>query len=224
MAKKKIILELKNISKKYNDDIVFEKVNLKIKEGDIISIVGKSGCGKSTLLKCIDGLEVINSGEILVDNQSIGNISRSELSKKIGFVFQDYNLFEHLNVLDNLIIGLNKIKKEPFEKCKERAFKILQRIDLAEKWDKYPEELSGGQKQRIAIARTILMNPKVILLDEPTSALDKEMKQEVFNLINEMVKENMTIIIVSHEEEFVKKISTKIYELKKNKLVEYKNL
>lgn len=214
--KKEFILELENVAKYYGDDLIFSNVNLKIKKGDVIALTGKSGCGKSTLLKCINRLENINDGKIKFKGIDISEISMIELRQKIGMVFQDYNLFEHLTVLDNLIIGLIKIKKYSREESIHKALKMLKKLDLIDKKDNYPNELSGGQKQRVAIARTLLMKPDIILLDEPTSALDKEMKDSVLNLIKKIVEEDMTLIIVSHEEEFIKNVSDQIYVLKNN--------
>ena len=216
--KKEFILELENVTKYYEDDLVFSNVNLKLKKGDVIALTGKSGCGKSTLLKCINRLENINDGKIKFNGIDISEISIVELRQKIGMVFQDYNLFEHLTVLDNLIIGLIKIKKYSRDESIREALKMLKKLDLIDKKDNYPNELSGGQKQRVAIARTLLMKPDIILLDEPTSALDKEMKDSVLNLIKKIVEEDMTLIIVSHEEEFIKKVSDTIYNLNNNKL------
>lgn len=216
--KKEFILELENVTKYYGDDLVFSNVNLKIKKGDVIALTGKSGCGKSTLLKCINRLENINDGKIKFKGIDISEISMVELRQKIGMVFQDYNLFEHLTVLDNLIIGLIKIKKYSRDESIHKALNMLKNVDLIDKKDKYPNELSGGQKQRVAIARTLLMKPDIILLDEPTSALDKEMKDSVLNLIKKIVEKDMTLIIVSHEEEFVRKVSDTIYNLNNNKL------
>lgn len=215
--KKEFILEFENVTKYYGDDLVFSNVNLKIKKGDVIALTGKSGCGKSTLLKCINRLENINDGKIKFKGIDISEISMVELRQKIGMVFQDYNLFEHLTVLDNLIIGLIKIKKHSRDESIHEALNMLKNVDLIDKKDKYPNELSGGQKQRVAIARTLLMKPDIILLDEPTSALDKEMKDSVLNLIKKIVEEDMTLIIVSHEEEFIKKVSNYIYQLKNGK-------
>ena len=215
--KKEFILEFENVTKYYGDDLVFSNVNLKIKKGDVIALTGKSGCGKSTLLKCINRLENINDGKIKFKGIDIYEISMVELRQKIGMVFQDYNLFEHLTVLDNLIIGLIKIKKYSRDESIHKALNILKKLDLIDKKDNYPNELSGGQKQRVAIARTLLMKPDIILLDEPTSALDKEMKDSVLNLIKKIVEEDMTLIIVSHEEEFIKKVSNYIYQLKNGK-------
>ena len=216
--KNEFILEFENVTKYYGDDLVFSNVNLKIKKGDVIALTGKSGCGKSTLLKCINRLENINDGKIKFKGIDISEISMVELRQKIGMVFQDYNLFEHLTVLDNLIIGLIKIKKYSRDESIREALNMLKKLDLIDKKDNYPNELSGGQKQRVAIARTLLMKPDIILLDEPTSALDKEMKDSVLNLIKKIVEEDMTLIIVSHEEEFIKKVSNYMYQLKNGKL------
>lgn len=214
--KKEFILEFENVTKYYGNDLVFSNVNLKIKKGDVIALTGKSGCGKSTLLKCINRLEHINDGKIKFKGIDISEISMVQLRQKIGMVFQDYNLFEHLTVLDNLIIGLIKIKKISRDESIHKALNMLKKLDLIDKKDNYSNELSGGQKQRVAIARTLLMKPDIILLDEPTSALDKEMKDSVLNLIKKIVEENMTLIIVSHEEEFIKNVSDQIYVLKNN--------
>lgn len=216
--KKEFILEFENVTKYYGNDLVFSSVNLKIKKGDVIALTGKSGCGKSTLLKCINRLENINDGKIKFKGIDISEISMVELRQKIGMVFQDYNLFEHLTVLDNLIIGLIKIKKYSRGESIRKALNMLKNVNLIDRKDKYPNELSGGQKQRVAIARTLLMKPDIILLDEPTSALDKEMKDSVLNLIKKIVEEDITLIIVSHEEEFIKKVSDTIYNLSNNKL------
>lgn len=215
--KNEFILEFENVTKYYGDDLVFSNVNLKIKKGDVIALTGKSGCGKSTLLKCINRLENISDGKIKFKGIDISEISMVELRQKIGMVFQDYNLFEHLTVLDNLIIGLIKIKKYSRDESIREALNMLKKLDLIDKKDNYPNELSGGQKQRVAIARTLLMKPDIILLDEPTSALDKEMKDSVLNLIKKIVEDDMTLIIVSHEEEFIKKVSNYIYQLKNGK-------
>ena len=183
-----------------------------------MAIIGKSGCGKSTLLKCINRLEELDEGKIYLEGINIKNIDLVELRQNVGIVFQDYNLFEHLNVLENLTIGLIKVKNESKKKAETEARKILKKIGLEEKIYHYPDELSGGQKQRIAIARTLLMKPKILLLDEPTSALDKEMKLEVLKLISDLAKEDMTLIIVSHEEEFIKKIADKVIQLSSHRI------
>lgn len=212
------MLKFKNVSKKYKNTKILENINFEINKGEVVSIIGKSGCGKSTLLKCINRLESIDDGVIYFENKDISSLDLLKLRQKIGIVFQEYNLFEHLTVLQNLTIGLIKIKNISEEVAKKQAMVMLKKIKLTDKSDNYPDELSGGQKQRVAIARTLLMKPKLILLDEPTSALDKEMKQEVINLIIKMAKDDMTLLIVSHEEELVKEISDKIIYIKNGRL------
>lgn len=213
------MLKIENVSKKYKNVEVLKNINFEVSRGEVVSIVGKSGCGKSTLLKCINRLENIDDGIIYFDNIDISTMDLIELRQKIGIVFQEYNLFEHLTVLQNLTIGLIKIKKYSEALAQKEAIKILKTIGLEDKIDNYPDELSGGQKQRVAIARTLVMKPQLILLDESTSALDKEMKQEVINLITKMVKDDMTLLIVSHEEDFVNKVSDKIIHIQNGKAV-----
>ena len=218
------MLKIVNVSKKYKNNNVLKNINLEINKGEVVSIIGKSGCGKSTLLKCINRLETTDGGNIYFDNIDITEMNISDLRQKVGIVFQEYNLFEHLTVLQNLTIGLTKIKKYSDIYAKKEAMKLLKKIGLEDKINSYPDELSGGQKQRVAIARTLVMKPKLILLDEPTSALDKEMKKEVIKLIIKMVKDDMTLLIVSHEEEFVNKISDKIIHIQRSKVVIQDNI
>lgn len=211
------MLEVKHISKAYKDNVILEDINFNIKKGEVISIVGNSGCGKSTILKCLNRIENISSGEIILNGKDITEYKVEELRQKIGLVFQDYNLFEHLTIIDNLTIGLIKLKGYSKESATNEALKLLSKLKLLDKVNNYPDELSGGEKQRIAIARTLLMKPDIILLDEPTSALDKSMKKEVLKLIGNLVKEDLTLIIVSHEDDFVKKVSDKIITIKNKK-------
>lgn len=210
------MLKIENISKKYGKSLILNNISFQLKQGEILTILGKSGIGKSTLLKCICGLEKVDAGEILLNGQDINTINPKELHQKIGIVFQDFNLFEHLTVLENLTLGLVKIKKMNLMEAQEKAEKLLKKFDLIEKKYNYPDELSGGQKQRVAIIRTILMSPKVVLLDEPTSSLDKATKEEIISLIKEMSKDGLSIIIVTHEEELIKKLKTKVICLQTN--------
>ena len=214
------MLQVKNLSKYYGNNVIFKDVSFNIKKGEVVSIIGASGSGKSTLLKCLNRLESYDSGKILLNDKDIADIKVMELRQKIGLVFQEYNLFEHLNVLENLTIRLIKILHFSKEEADQKPITMLRKVGLEEKKYNYPDELSGGQQQRVAIIRTVLMKPQIILLDEPTSALDKEMKKEVLKLIDEMVKDDMTLIIVSHEEEFVKKISDRIFRMKNHTLEE----
>lgn len=218
------MLKIVNVSKKYKNNDVLKNINFEIKKGEVISIIGKSGCGKSTLLKCINRLEDIDTGNIYFNDIDITEMNILDLRQKVGIVFQEYNLFEHLTVLQNLTIGLTKIKKYSDAYAKKEGINILKKIGLSDKINNYPDELSGGQKQRVAIARTLVMNPQLILLDEPTSALDKDMKKEVINLILKMAKDNMTLLIVSHEEELVNRISDKIIHIKRGKVVIEENI
>lgn len=218
------MLKIVNVSKKYKNNDVLKNINFEIKKGEVISIIGKSGCGKSTLLKCINRLEDIDTGNIYFNDIDITEMNILDLRQKVGIVFQEYNLFEHLTVLQNLTIGLTKIKKYSDVYAKKEAINILKKIGLSDKINNYPDELSGGQKQRVAIARTLVMKPQLILLDEPTSALDKNMKKEVINLIMRMAKDNMTLLIVSHEEELVNRISDKIIHIKRGKAVIEENI
>ena len=214
------MLQVKNISKYYGNNVIFKDISFNVKKGEVVSIVGPSGSGKSTLIKCLNRLENYDCGKILLNNTDIKDLKITELRQKIGLVFQEYNLFEHLTVLENLTIGLIKILHFSKEEAERKAITMLRKVGLDEKIYNYPDELSGGQQQRVAIIRTVLMKPQIILLDEPTSALDKEMKKEVLKLIDEMVKDDMTLIIVSHEEEFVKKISDRIFQMKNHTLKE----
>ena len=211
------MLKINKLSKNYKDNIIFSDVSFEIKKGDVVSIVGKSGCGKSTLLRCLNRLEDVTSGTIYLNGKNINDFNKNELRQKIGLVFQNYNLFEHLTIIENLTIGLKKIKKIPNTQAEKLAISMLKRFGVEDKKNNYPDELSGGQQQRVAIIRTLLMKPQIILLDEPTSALDREMKHEVLKLINDLVKQNYTLIIVSHEEDFVNKISDKIIKLENGK-------
>lgn len=211
------VLEVKNISKTFNENKVLNKFSLSAEEGEIISIIGPSGVGKSTLLRCINGLEKIDSGEILINNKSLKR-KKDKISKQanleIGLVFQDYNLFPQYSVIKNITLPLTEVlkidKKEAIIKAKE----LLEKMDLLSKQNSYPFELSGGEKQRVAIARAIATNPKIICFDEPTSALDPKLVKQIFKIIKELAKTGKTIIIVTHDIPFAKQISDRIVEIK----------
>ncbi len=215
------MLEIKNLKKNYGNKKVLKGINLTVSKGEIVGIIGPSGCGKSTLLRCINFLETPTSGKIFFENELIDDDKEiTFLRRKVGMVFQQFNLFDNMNVLDNLILApikLNIMKKD--EAIKE-AKELLKKINLLDKANFYPSELSGGQKQRVAIIRTLLMKPELILFDEPTSALDPEMIGEVTNLMRNIAKEGMTMIIVSHEMNFVKNFSTRVIYMEDGKILE----
>ncbi|MDD2391657.1 MAG: amino acid ABC transporter ATP-binding protein [Bacilli bacterium] len=218
------MLEINNLIKNYGNEKVLKGIDLNIKNGEVISIIGKSGSGKSTLLKCINRLEHIDSGEIILNDKNINDYDLIDLRKQVGIVFQEFNLFEHLTVLENITIALEKVKQLSNKESRKIAKQLLSDMGLVEKESRYPNELSGGQKQRVAIIRTLAMQPSIILLDEPTSALDQEMKYEVLELIKRISKSKITLIIVTHEVEFARKISDRIITLEKGKIKRQENV
>ena len=215
------MLEIKNIHKSFNDREVLKGINLTVKKGDVIGIIGPSGCGKSTMLRCINQLETPENGEILFEGRNILHCKNLlNVRKKIGMVFQQFNLFNHLTVLENIILApvTNKLmtKKEAIDKARD----YLKNIDLLDIENSYPNQISGGQKQRVAIIRTLMMNPDIILFDEPTSALDPEMIGEVTNLMKKLAKDGMTMLIVSHELNFIKNFCTRVIFMDDGKIIE----
>ena len=215
------MLEIKNLKKKFGNKKVLNGVNLKVEKGDIIGIIGPSGCGKSTLLRCINLLERPDSGHVIFEGDDlVDNKSFVETRRKIGMVFQQFNLFDHMNVIDNIIFAPVKLKIMSREEAIKKAEGLLKDIDLQNLENNYPHELSGGQKQRVAIIRTLMMNPDMILFDEPTSALDPEMIGEVTELIEQLANKGMTMMIVSHELNFIKNFCTKIIFINDGKILE----
>lgn len=206
------ILELENINKSFGSVKIIDNISLKIKKGEVLVILGSSGCGKSTLLRCINGLENIQSGNIRLDGQSLVTNQPNQrfLRQKISMVFQNYELFPHLDVLQNLILGPTKVQKRNKEEVIYEAENLLQRVGLLDKKHSFPRQLSGGQKQRVAILRSLLMQPELLLFDEVTASLDPEMVREVLELISELAKEGRTMIIVTHELQFARAIADRI--------------
>ncbi|MGE9834538.1 amino acid ABC transporter ATP-binding protein [Streptococcus orisratti] len=206
------ILELENINKSFGSVKIIDNISLKIKKGEVLVILGSSGCGKSTLLRCINGLENIQSGNIRLDGQSLVTNQPKQrfLRQKISMVFQNYELFPHLDVLQNLILGPTKVQKRNKEEVISEAENLLQRVGLLDKKHSFPRQLSGGQKQRVAILRSLLMQPELLLFDEVTASLDPEMVREVLELISELAKEGRTMIIVTHELQFARAIADRI--------------
>ena len=202
------MIEIKNLTKSYEKKCILKNINLKINDNEQIAIIGKSGCGKSTLLRCIARLEKIDKGQILIDNENINDIKN--FYNKVGMVFQSFNLFENMTVLENLIIAPVKLKMYSKQEALKLAKNYLKEINLENKINEYPKNLSGGEKQRVAIIRALMEKPKILLLDEPTSSLDPQMKKEVLELVTKLKEYNMTIIVVSHELNFVKDFSSRI--------------
>lgn len=213
------MLEIKNIKKSFNKLQVLKGISFNVENGEVVSIIGPSGCGKSTLLRCINLLEKPSSGNIILDGVDITNKKNlTQVRQKMGMVFQQFNLFSHLTVLENIILAPICEKLMDKDTAIKEAEKLLKSINLYDKKDNYPSELSGGQKQRVAIIRTLIMNPEIILFDEPTSALDPEMVNDVLDLIKKLVEKKITIIIVSHEMSFIKECANKIIFLDGGKI------
>lgn len=205
------MLEIKNLKKSFGKKQVLKDIDLVVNKGDILGLIGPSGCGKSTLLRCINLLEKPNSGQVIFEGDNlVDNESHTETRRRIGMVFQQFNLFEHMTVLENIIFAPTTLKIMKKEDAIKKATELLKEIDLSDLANHYPSELSGGQKQRVAIIRTMIMKPDIILFDEPTSALDPEMISEVTNLMRKIAKEGMTMIIVSHEMNFIKNFCTRV--------------
>lgn len=205
------MLEVKDLKKSFGKVDVLKGIDLKVEKGDRIAIIGPSGCGKSTLLRCLNMIEKPTSGEIIFKNKNLMEMNNlNKLRMKIGMVFQQFNLFPHLTVEKNITLAPIKLGLMSDSSAKKKANELLKKIGLYDKRKNYPEQLSGGQKQRVAIVRSLIMNPDILLFDEPTSALDPEMVQEVLELIKEIADEGMTMIIVSHEMNFVRECANKI--------------
>ena len=214
------MLEVKNLKKNFGNKQVLKGINLKIEKGEIVGIIGPSGCGKSTLLRSINFLEKPTSGTITFQDDVIDSDKEiTFLRRKVGMVFQQFNLFDNMTVFNNLILAPVKLNIMTKKEAMKEARELLKKIDLLDKENFYPSELSGGQKQRIAIIRTMLMKPEMILFDEPTSALDPEMIGEVTNLMREIAKDGITMIIVSHEMNFIKNFCTRVIYMEDGKIL-----
>nr|WP_264467738.1 amino acid ABC transporter ATP-binding protein [Thomasclavelia saccharogumia] len=217
------VIKVKNIVKQFKDLKAVNDVSLEIKKGEIVCLIGPSGSGKSTVLRCINGLEIPESGEIYINNQLLDSTDSQQfkaLRGKMGFVFQHFNLFPHKTVLENLTLAPIKVLQVDEEAAKQKACKLLERVGLLDKKDEYPNKLSGGQKQRVAIARALCMDPEVMLFDEPTSALDPEMVIEVLEVMQELAIEGMTMVVVTHEMGFARTVGDRVIFLENGKIIE----
>lgn len=219
---KKEIIKLEHLQKKYDELEILKDINMSISEGEVVTIIGSSGSGKSTMLRCINLLEEPSGGDILYHGKSIlkNHFNESNYRAKVGMVFQQFNLFNNLNILENCIVGQVKVLKRTHSKAKKVAEEYLKKVGMYEYINAKPSQISGGQKQRVAIARALSMNPEVLLFDEPTSALDPEKVGEVLNIMESLAKEGMTMVVVTHEMDFARDVSTKICFMDKGVIVE----
>ena len=217
------ILEVKNLTKSYEKgNIVLNNISFSLKKGEVVVVIGPSGCGKSTFLRCLNRLEEIDSGTISLNGKEISteNNKVNEIREKIGMVFQSYELFPNMNIMKNLILVPTLVQKRNKEEAKKEAEKLLERVGLLEKKNNYPRQLSGGQKQRVAIVRSLIMHPQILLLDEITAALDPEMVREVLQVVLDLAKEGMTMVIVTHEMEFAKAVADRVIFMDKGVIIE----
>lgn len=216
------MIKLENVRKNYKSTRVLNNVSFSANNGEIVAIIGPSGCGKTTLLKCINGLEKIDNGKIIIEGLDITkkDFDLSKLRQNVGIVFQQFNLFPHMTVKENITLAPLKVKKMKRNDAEVLAMMLLEKVGLLEKMDYYPHQLSGGQAQRVAIARTLAMQPKVILFDEPTSALDPHMTHEVLDVIKDLKSHNMIIIIVTHEMKFARDIADRVVFLHNGQVLE----
>ena len=206
------MIKVENLTKSFGELEVLKGINQEIKDGEVVVVIGPSGSGKSTFLRCLNLLETPTSGRIYVDDEEITSkeIDINKVREEMGMVFQSFNLFNNLNILDNITLAPTLVKKMEEEKAETRAKELLERVGLPDKAESFPKSLSGGQKQRIAIARALAMNPKVMLFDEPTSALDPEMVGEVLDIMKDLAKEGMTMVVVTHEMGFAREVGDRI--------------
>lgn len=207
-----ILLHTEHLSKKFGEQFILKDISLDVKKSEVVVIIGPSGCGKSTFLRCINGLEPLSGGKVELDGQNIsdGSVSRAAICQRIGMVFQSYDLFPHMTVLENIILAPTEVQKRKKEEVTAEAKQLLKRIGLEDKENARPGELSGGQKQRIAMIRALIMSPEIMLFDEVTASLDPEMVREVLDVIMELAKEGMTMLIVSHEMQFARAVADRI--------------
>lgn len=222
MAEAEKILEVKEIHKSYGDNEVLKGISTEIKQGEVVVIIGPSGCGKSTFLRCLNGLEAIQSGEIRLHGELVDSKGKNlhMLRQKIGMVFQSYELFPHMTILDNILLAPVKTQKRKKADVIEEAEELLDRVGLLDKKDSYPRQLSGGQKQRVAIVRALIMHPDMMLFDEVTAALDPEMVREVLDVILELAKQGVTMAIVTHEMQFAKAVADRVLFMDGGMIVE----
>ncbi|MBC9702007.1 amino acid ABC transporter ATP-binding protein [Desemzia sp. C1] len=205
-------LKVEHLKKSFGDLEVLKDLNAEVQEGEVICIIGPSGSGKSTFLRCLNNLEEITGGKVIIDDRDLTDPSQNinKIRENIGMVFQHFNLFPHLTVIENIMLAPKELKDESDEEIRNRALSLLETVGLAEKADDYPKSLSGGQKQRVAIARALAMQPDIMLFDEPTSALDPEMVGDVLEVMQKLAREGMTMLVVTHEMGFAKEVADRV--------------
>jgi polar amino acid transport system ATP-binding protein len=218
----KVLLQIEDIHKEFDNKKILKGVSLNLHKGEVLVVLGPSGCGKSTLLRCLNGLEKIQGGDIKFKNRSLTekNTDWQETREKIGMVFQNYELFPHMTVIENILLGPLKVQKRDKAEALAQAEQLLDRVGLLDRKDSYPRQLSGGQKQRIAIVRALCMNPEIMLFDEVTASLDPEMVREVLEVILGLAKQGMTMVIVTHEMGFAKSVADRIVFMDEGKICE----
>lgn len=216
------MIKIEDLKKSFDENVILKGISLTVKAQEVVVLIGPSGAGKSTFLRCLNKLETINSGHVYINAQDITDpkVDINKIRQKIGMVFQDFNLFPHMTVLENIMISPIKVKKESRDTAYETASQLLTKVGLANKADAYPDDLSGGQKQRIAIARALAMRPDIMLFDEPTSALDPEMVGEVLTVMQNLAKEGMTMVVVTHEMGFAREVGSRIIFMDRGYIVE----
>ncbi|MDO6765656.1 amino acid ABC transporter ATP-binding protein [Agarivorans sp. 1_MG-2023] len=216
------LVSIENIHKYYGQHHVLKGIDLKIKAGEVISIIGRSGSGKSTLLRCVNGLEPFQSGAIIVDKQAVSEDEKQlrQLSRSVGMVFQNFNLFPHMTAGENIMLAPKLVLGKNKQECLKLAKEVLEKVGLADKFDQYPTSMSGGQQQRVAIARSLAMSPKVLLCDEITSALDPELVGEVLKVLEQLAADGMTLILVTHEMNFARDVGDRVVFMHQGKVWE----
>ncbi len=222
MSDKNDIIVVKGLHKYFGKNHVIQGISTTISKGEVVAVMGPSGGGKSTFLRCLNRLEEPSEGEIFINGHEITNpyVNIRKVRQEIGMVFQSYNLFPHLTVLENIVLAPINVKKDNRKSIEEFGMKLLKRVGLAEKANSYPDQLSGGQQQRVAIARALAMKPQIMFFDEPTSALDPEMIREVLDVMVDLAKEGMTMVVVSHEIGFIREASTRVLVLVDGQIIE----
>jgi ABC-type polar amino acid transport system ATPase subunit len=215
-------IEVNGLNKFFNTNHVLKNIDIRVPFGEVVSIIGASGSGKSTFLRCLNGIETIHSGEIIINGVKITDkkVNINIVRQSIGMIFQSFNLFPHMTVLSNITLALQKVKKMSKAESEKASLRLLEKVGLEEKAESYPIQLSGGQQQRVAIARALAMNPRVMMFDEPTSALDPETVNDVLDVMKELAREGMTMVVVTHEMGFAREVADRVVYIDEGRIIE----